>query len=81
MKKNSFITLTPWINAIKLFPVQNMEQIVRDKHSSLLRKFVNYKQKEFYNIGARAQCYKLFQVFKHWNRFLGTNTLAYYKNS
>jgi len=31
-----------------------------DKHSSLLRKSVNYNRKEFYNIGSWAQCYKKF---------------------
>jgi hypothetical protein len=28
-----------------------------DKHSSLLRKFVNYGQKKFYNIEAKLQSY------------------------
>ncbi len=32
-----------------------LERLVRDKHSSLLRKFVNYDRKEFYNIGPRWQ--------------------------
>ncbi len=31
-----------------------------DKHSSLLRIFVNYGHKMFRNIGPRAQCYKTF---------------------
>ncbi len=30
------------------------------KHSSLVRKFVNYGQKQFYNIGPREWCYKTF---------------------
>jgi hypothetical protein len=30
----------------------------RDKHSSLLRTFVNYVRKTFYNIGPRDQCYE-----------------------
>ncbi len=65
MKKESFITLAPGTNAIKLFLVQNMEQIVRDKHSSLLWKFVNYEQKEFYNTGSRGQCHKTFPGLKN----------------
>ncbi len=28
-----------------------MESIARDKHSSLLRTFVNYGRKKFYNVG------------------------------
>jgi hypothetical protein len=37
----------------------------RDKHSSLLRKFINYGRKMFYKIGpwyniTSAQCYKTF---------------------
>jgi hypothetical protein len=39
------MTLTLGANAIKL---------ARDKHSSLLRKSVNYGQKKFYNIDTRA---------------------------
>ena len=31
-----------------------MERLARDKHSSLLQKFVNYGQKKFYNIGPRC---------------------------
>ncbi len=31
-----------------------LEGLARDKHSSLLRKFVNYDRKEFYNIAARG---------------------------
>jgi hypothetical protein len=37
-----------------------LERLVRDKHSSLLRKFVNYGQKKFYNIGPRVQSHKTF---------------------
>jgi hypothetical protein len=32
-----------------------LERLARDKHSSLLRKSVNYGQKKFYNIGPRPQ--------------------------
>jgi hypothetical protein len=36
-----------------------LERIARDKHSSLLRKFVNYGQKKFYNIGHRKKmCFR-----------------------
>ncbi len=28
-----------------------LEELAKDKHSSLLRKFVNYGRKKFYNIG------------------------------
>ncbi len=31
-----------------------------DKRSSVLRKFEKYRQKRFYNIGFRGQCYKTF---------------------
>ncbi len=39
-----------------------LERFARNKHSSLLRKSVNYGQKKFYNIGPWAQCYKTFYV-------------------
>jgi len=32
-------------------PIEELEWLARDKHSSVLRKFVNYGQKKFYNIG------------------------------
>jgi hypothetical protein len=32
-----------------------LESLARDKHSSLLRKSVNYDRKKFYNIGPRHQ--------------------------
>ncbi len=38
------------------------ERPVSDKHSILLRKFVIYGRKKFYNIGTRAHCYKTFYV-------------------
>ncbi len=37
-----------------------LEKLARDKHSSLLCKFVNYGRKKFYNVGACVQCYKNF---------------------
>ncbi len=61
----------------------------RDKHSSLLRKFVAYDRKKFYDIGSRVQCYKTFlsviygfsykaRVFVRidWKSLHMTNTLA-----
>ncbi len=43
--------------------IRLLERLARDKHSSLLRKFVNYGQKKFYNIGPRPVTYfrKLFK--------------------
>jgi hypothetical protein len=35
-----------------------LEMLARDKHFSLLQKFVIYDCKWFYNIGAKRQCYK-----------------------
>jgi hypothetical protein len=37
-----------------------LKKLVRDKHSSFLRKLVNYDRKMFYNIGPRCQSYKTF---------------------
>jgi hypothetical protein len=37
-----------------------LERRARDKHSSLLRKSVNYGRTKFYNIGPRPQCYITF---------------------
>jgi hypothetical protein len=39
-----------------------LERLARDKHSSLLRKFVNYEPDKFHNIGPRVQSYKTFYV-------------------
>ncbi len=36
---------------IKIKYLTQLESTARDKHSSLLRKFVNYGRKKFYNIG------------------------------
>jgi hypothetical protein len=34
--------------------------LARDKHSSLLQTFINYRRTKFYNIGPWAQCYETF---------------------
>ncbi len=34
----------------------SMERLAKNKHSSLLRIFVNYGQKKFYNIGPGENC-------------------------
>jgi hypothetical protein len=39
-----------------------MERLDRDKHSSLLQKFVNYKQKKVYNIGPRGGFFKISHI-------------------
>ncbi len=39
-----------------------LERLARYKHSSLLRKFVNYEPDKFHNIGPRVQSYKTFYV-------------------
>jgi hypothetical protein len=37
-----------------------LERIARDKHSSLLQKFVTYGRKEFYNISSRGLYHKTY---------------------
>jgi hypothetical protein len=37
------------------YPQTRLERLARDKHTSLLRTFVNYVRKKFYNIGARRK--------------------------
>ncbi len=37
-----------------------LEKPARDKHSSLLRAFVNYGLKKFYNTGPKVQSFKTF---------------------
>ncbi len=39
-------------------PQPMLERPAREKHSSLLQKFINYVRKKFYNIDAWGQCYK-----------------------
>ncbi len=39
-----------------------LEKLTNDKHSSLVRKSTNHRQKRFYNIDTKAQCYKTFSV-------------------
>jgi hypothetical protein len=43
-----------------------LEMLARVIHSSLLRKFVNYGRKKFYNFGTWAQCYKTFFARNLW---------------
>jgi hypothetical protein len=60
-----------------------MKKLVRDKHSSLLRKYVTYSRKKFYSIGPRI--YDLFgqslavltNIGQGWKGWPGTNTVAY----
>ncbi len=73
-RQKSFITLTPGANVIKLFSVRDLqifvlsptvswtrlEKLARDKHSVLLRKFVNYRQKSFITLTPGANVIKLF---------------------
>jgi hypothetical protein len=40
--------------------LDKVERLVKDKHSCLLRKFVNYGRKKIYNVGPRANVIKLF---------------------
>jgi len=39
-----------------------LERLARDKHSSLLRKFVNYYRKKFYSTGPR--CFQASLIFE-----------------
>ncbi len=48
--RNLQIFVVSW-NVCKVRP----EKLTRDKHSGLLRKFVNYRLKKVYNIGPRGQ--------------------------
>jgi hypothetical protein len=66
------MTLGPGANVTKLLALhfgrhrpylQNWEGFLGEKHSSLLREFVNYGRKKFNNIGFRGQCYKTFLLF------------------
>jgi hypothetical protein len=36
--------------------LSKLEKLAMDKHSSLLRNFVNYGRKKFYNNGHRSNC-------------------------
>jgi hypothetical protein len=48
-----------------------LEKVTRHKHSSLLRKFVNFGQKKFYDIGHQANLKRkrMFKSFKSSVRF------------
>jgi hypothetical protein len=37
-----------------------LERLAMDKHSSLRQKFVNYREKMFYNIGPKSETDKVF---------------------
>jgi hypothetical protein len=39
-----------------------LERLARDKHSSLLRKFLNYGRKKFYNLALGPSVTKLFMA-------------------
>ncbi len=49
-----------------------LERFARDKHSSLLRKLVNYGRKKFYRIGPRSGC-RVFRISTHDPKFKGLN--------
>jgi hypothetical protein len=57
-------------NVIKLFFVRNLRIVVqgsKDKHSSLLRKFVKYWQQSFKTLGPGVNnAIKLFFLFHSW---------------
>ncbi len=44
------------------------EKLVRDKHSSLLRKLINYGRKKFYNMGPRDQWLRFPSLVCLWAR-------------
>jgi hypothetical protein len=84
------ITFAPGANVIKLFvtnirifvnkfeclSLANLSSLVSDKHFSLLRKFVNNRQRNFYNIAIRRQnCNKI------WNFFLTFCKLDHFSGS
>ncbi len=47
-----------------------LEKFARDKHSSLLQKFVNYEQKKFYNIGPRSHLSSYFYYLIYRQKFV-----------
>ncbi len=69
-----------------------LRRLKRDKHSSLLQKFVNYGRKKFCDVGPGVNVIKLlFPLFAKFNTKLEclligrkslprTNTVAYYEN-
>jgi hypothetical protein len=59
------------------------KKLVSEKHSSLLRKYLTYGRKKFYNIGPRMYdlLWQTLAVLTNiglgWKGWPGTNTLAY----
>ena len=46
--------------------VSRLEKLAWDKHSNLLRKFINYRRKKFYRIGLRETLLKKFCKLDHF---------------
>jgi hypothetical protein len=49
-----------FLNQARVFVITIVEKLSRLKDYRLIRKFMNYGQKRFYNIGLMGQCYKTF---------------------
>jgi hypothetical protein len=47
----SLASISSLVKCLRVRPEPTLEWSTWDKHSSLLRKFVNYDRKKFYNIG------------------------------
>ncbi len=104
--QKSFITLGPGVNVIEHFLCDlwifiqsksvcqtRLEQLAKDKYSSLLQKSVIYGQKSFITLGPGVNVIEFFhrelQIFEQsqcvcvrrgWKSLPRTSTLAYYKN-
>jgi hypothetical protein len=46
-----------------------LERLAMDKHSSLLRKFVNYGQEKFHNIGPRCKQFSRYGLSFVWTKY------------
>ncbi len=54
-----------------------LEKLARDKHSSLVQKFVNYRQKMFYNIGPQIPYPHLLTLLQLPNSTISIKILIY----
>ncbi len=53
------------------------EKLSLDKHSSLLRTFINYGRKKFYNIGPRGLHYKKLRICIRYDKYMIWYMISY----
>jgi hypothetical protein len=65
VKAGPYLSGAPLLGKFLALPtniISGWKKLASDKHSSLLRKLVNYGHEKLHNIAPRSQCYETFFV-------------------